>query len=65
MPDVDRIELLLQECAILRREVAQIQSAVERLTESSEAANAAVFERLEELAALMRSIEARLPPLPQ
>jgi len=65
MSDPDRIELLFQECAILRREVAQTQAAVERLTESSEAANAAVLERLEELAALMRSIEARLPPLPQ
>lgn len=62
---IDQIEILLQECAVLRREVAQLQAALEGLRESSETANAALLQRIEALVALMRTIEGRLPPLPQ
>ena len=61
----DQIEILMQECAILRREVAEMQAALEKLRDSSETANAAVLERIDALFALTRSIEVRLPPLPQ
>jgi len=65
MPDIDRIEILLQECAILRREIAHILGTLDNLRESSEVANAAVLERMEAMLSMIRSIEMRLPPLSQ
>jgi hypothetical protein len=59
----DDTEILLQEVAILRQEIAQIRAMVEKSDESLRNFNMALLQLLEALMVSMRAIEARLPPL--
>jgi cell division septum initiation protein DivIVA len=59
----DDIEILLQEVAILRQEIAQIRAMVEKSDESLRSFNTALLQLLDALMVSMRAIEARLPPL--
>jgi hypothetical protein len=61
----DETEILLQEIAILRGEVAQLLTMLERMDESFRNLNATLLERLDALVVLVRGLEARLPILPQ
>jgi hypothetical protein len=61
----DETEILLQEIAILRGEVAQLLTMLERTDESVRNLNAILLERLDALVVLVRGLEARLPILPQ
>jgi hypothetical protein len=61
----DETEILLQEIAILRGEVAQLLTMLERTDESVRNLNATLLERLDALVVLVRGLEARLPILPQ
>ena len=63
MPDQN--EILLQEVAILRQEIAHLQSLIEKANESIDSLNLAFLKRLDALALLVRDIQARIPPLPQ
>jgi hypothetical protein len=59
----DDIEILLQEVAILRQEIAQVRAMVEKSDESLRSFNTALLQLLDALMGSMRAIEARLPPL--
>jgi hypothetical protein len=61
----DQIEILLQEIAILRGEVAQLHTMVEHADESVRNLNVTLLERMNALADLIEKLEARLPILPQ
>ena len=61
----DQMEILLQEIAVLRREISHLHALLERAHDSSHTLHAVTLERFDALTALVRSIEARLPPLPQ
>jgi hypothetical protein len=61
----DETEILLQEIAILRGEVAQLLTMLERTDESVRNLNATLLERLDALVVLVRGLEAQLPILPQ
>jgi hypothetical protein len=59
----DDIEILLQEVAILRQEIAQIRAMFEKSDESLRIFNTALLQLLDALTVSIRAIEARLPPL--
>jgi prefoldin subunit 5 len=59
----DDTEILLQEVAILRQEIAQIRAMFEKLDESLRTFNTALLQLLDALTVSIRAIEARLPPL--
>jgi hypothetical protein len=61
----DQIEILLEEVAILRAEVAHLHSIIEQTDESVRHLNVTVLERMNTLIVLMQQLEGRLPPLPQ
>jgi hypothetical protein len=61
----DETEILLQEIAILRGEVAQLLTMLERTDESVRNLNVTLLERLSALVACVQKLEARLPILPQ
>ena len=61
----DQIEIVLQEIAILRGEVAQLRTMVEHADESVRNLNVTLLERMNALADLIEKLEARLPILPQ
>lgn len=61
----DEIEILLQEIAILRGEVAQLHTMIEHADESVRNLNVTLLERVNVLADLIQKLEARLPILPQ
>jgi hypothetical protein len=59
----DDTEILLQEVAILRQEIAQIRAMFEKSDESLRTFNTALLQLLDALMVSIRAIEARLPPL--
>jgi hypothetical protein len=61
----DQTEILLQEIAILRGELAHLLTMVERTDESVRNLNVTLLERLSALVACVQKLEARLPILPQ
>ncbi len=61
----DQTELLLQEVAVLRRELAGVLAALEKTQQSFRRDAALILERLEALTTLVNAMEARLPPLVQ
>jgi hypothetical protein len=61
----DQTEILLQEVAILRGEVAILHTMLENSDESIRNLSTMFLERLNNLVLLMQRIEARLPVLPQ
>jgi hypothetical protein len=61
----DQTEILLQEVAILRGEVAYLHTMLEKSDESVRNLSVTLLERLNTLVLLMQKIEARLPILPQ
>ena len=61
----DQIEILLQEVAILRREIAYLHRMLEKSDESLRNLNVTLLEGLDALVVLIRGLEARLPILPQ
>jgi hypothetical protein len=61
----DQMEILLQEIAILRGEVAQLHTMLEHADESVRNLNVTLLERVNALADLIQRLEARLPILPQ
>jgi hypothetical protein len=61
----DQTEILLQEVAILREEVAYMRTILEKSDESVRHLSVTLLERLNDLVLFMQKIEARLPLLPQ
>jgi hypothetical protein len=61
----DQTEILLQEVAILREEVAYMRTILEKSDESVCNLSVTLLERLNDLVLFMQKIEARLPLLPQ
>jgi len=61
----DQTEILLQEIAILRAEVAHLLTSVERTEESVRNLNVTLLERVSALVVWVQKLEARLPILPQ
>lgn len=61
----DQMEILLQEIAVLRGEVAHLHAKVERADESLRNLNVTLLERLNDLLGLMEKLEARLSILSQ
>ena len=61
----DQIEIVLQELAILRGEVAQLHTLLEHADESVRNLNVTLLERMNTLADLIHKLEVRLPILPQ
>lgn len=61
----DQIEILLEEIAILRAEVAQLHTMIEQADESVRNLNVTLLERMNALLVLVQTLEARLPNLPQ
>jgi len=61
----DQIEILMQEVALLRQEVAHILALVGKSADTSQVFHAAVLERIDSLATQLGAMEVRLPPLPQ
>jgi hypothetical protein len=61
----DQIEIMLQEIAILRGEVAYLHTVLEKSDESLRNLSVTLFERLNTLVDLVQKLEARLPSLPQ
>jgi hypothetical protein len=61
----DQTEILLQEIAILRAEVAHLLTLVERTEESVRNLNVTLLERVSALVVWVQKLEARLPILPQ
>jgi hypothetical protein len=61
----DQTDILLQEVAILREEVAYMHTMLEKSDESVRNLSVTLLERLNTLVLLMQKIEARLPILPQ
>jgi hypothetical protein len=61
----DQMEILLQEIAILRGEVAHLHAILEQADESVRSLNVTLLERLDALAGLIQKLETRLPILSQ
>jgi hypothetical protein len=61
----DQSEILLQEIAILRREVANVRGALENLDQLIRGLNVTLVKCVDQLAGLSRSMESRLPPISQ
>jgi hypothetical protein len=61
----DQIEILLQEIAILRGEVAHLHKMIEQADESVRSLNVTLLERVNALVVLVQKLEARLPILSQ
>jgi hypothetical protein len=61
----DQIEILLQEIAIIRGEVAHLHTMIEQADESVRNLNVTLLERMNALAVLVQKLEVRLPILPQ
>lgn len=61
----EQTEILLQEIAILRQEIAHLHTVLERSNESLHNLNIAFLKGLDTLTVMMREIQVRLPPLPQ
>ena len=61
----DQTEILLQEIAILRGEVAHLHTMLALMDESVRNLNATLLKRLDAFVVLVRGLEARLPILPQ
>jgi len=61
----DQIEILMQEIAILRGEVAHLHTMLEQADESVRNLNVTLLERLNALAGLIEKLETRLPILSQ
>jgi hypothetical protein len=61
----DQMEILLQEIAILRQEMARLNGLLEESSESLRSLNLAFLQRMEALTVSMQEILARLPTLPQ
>jgi len=61
----DQIEILLEEIAILRGEVAHLHTMLEQADESVRNLNVTLLERLEALVGLIQKLETRLPILSQ
>jgi hypothetical protein len=61
----DQTEILLQEVAILRQEIALLHTMLETSCESLQNLNVAFLKRLDVLTVMVRDIQTRLPPLPQ
>jgi hypothetical protein len=60
----DQIEILLQEIAIIRGEVAHLHTMIEQADESVRNLNVTLLERMNALIVLVQKLEARLPNLP-
>ena len=61
----DQIEILLQEVAILRGEIAHLHRMIEQADESVRNLNVMLLERMNALEVLVQKLEVRLPILPQ
>jgi hypothetical protein len=61
----DQTEILLQEVAILRQEIALLHTMLETSNESLQNLSVAFLKRLDALTDMVRDIQTRLPPLPQ
>jgi hypothetical protein len=61
----DQTEILLQEIAILRQEIAHLHTVLETANDSIHNLNVAFLKGLDALTVMIRDIQVRLPPLPQ
>jgi hypothetical protein len=61
----DQTEILLQEIAILRGEVAHLHTVIEQADESVRNFNVTILERMNALIVLVQKLEVRLPHFPQ
>jgi hypothetical protein len=61
----DQIEILMQEVAILRGEIAQLHTMLEQMDESVRHLNVTLLERVNDLVETVQRLEMRLPLLPQ
>ena len=61
----DQIEILMQEVAILRGEIAQLHTILEQMDESVRHLNVTLLERVNALVETVQRLEMRLPLLPQ
>jgi hypothetical protein len=61
----DQIEILMQEVAILRGEIAQLHTMLEQMDESVRHLNVTLLERVNALVETVQRLEMRLPLLPQ
>ena len=64
-PMPDQNEILLNEIAVLRGEVAHLHTMVEQADESLRNLNLTLLERINALMGLIQKLELRLPALPQ
>jgi hypothetical protein len=62
---LDQTEILLQEIAILRQEIAHLHTVLETSNESIQKLNLALLKGLDALTLMVRDIQGRLPPLTQ
>ena len=61
----DRIEIVLQEIAILRGEVAHLHTILEQANESLRDLNVTLLKRMGDVADLIQKLEAQLPTVSQ
>ena len=61
----DRVEIILQEIAILRGEVAHLHTMLEQANESLRDLNVTLLKRISDVAELIHRLEARLPTVSQ
>jgi hypothetical protein len=61
----DQIEILMQEVAILRGDIAQLHTMLEQMDESVRHLNVTLLERVNALVETVQRLEMRLPLLPQ
>jgi len=61
----DRIEIVLQEIAILRGEVAHLHTMLEQANESLRDLNVTFLKRISDVAELIHKLEAQLPTVSQ
>jgi hypothetical protein len=61
----DQTEILMQEVAILRGEIAQLHTLLEQMDESVRHLNVTLLERVNALVETVQKLENRLPMLPQ
>jgi hypothetical protein len=61
----DQTEILLQEIAVLRQEIAHLHAVLQTSNESLHNLNVAFVKGLDVLTVMLREIQGRLPPFRQ
>jgi hypothetical protein len=65
MPDQDYSEILLQEIAIVRQEIADVRGALENLDQLVQTLNVTLLQSVEQVTNLTQRIESCLPLIRQ